>query len=107
MQSKARFTFPQFVDIVVDGYTQLAEFMDKNRAQGQSLGLDTSLVDGKGTSKKWAPYWMLCSLCHPDFRPKYILNIDHFKDDIKVNNQKCMQVFSLAQDVREMDRLSS
>merc|ERR1712001_135936 len=77
-------SFPEFIHLVVQGPVQLAEFIQENKLEGQSLGLDTGMVDGKGQSKKWDSYWRRCGLCHPHLKPHYILHFEHAVEDEKV-----------------------
>ena len=42
------------------------------------------MVDGKGISRKWAPYWHQCGLCSKGFRPHYILHFEHAQKDEEV-----------------------
>ena len=63
----------------------MADFISENKLHGESLGMDTGMVDGKGESSKWDSYWHQCGLCHPDFRPHYILDFEHAKEDQAVS----------------------
>jgi len=74
-------SFSDFVHLVVQGPKELADFISENKVSGESLGIDTGVVDGKGESAKWHSYWHQCGLCHPDFRPHYILDFAHQKED--------------------------
>merc|ERR1712004_535562 len=74
-------TFPDFVNLIVSGPKELAEYIDQNQLEGQSLGIDTGMVDAKGESAKWDSYWHQCGLCNPEFRPHYILDFAHQKED--------------------------
>ena len=86
-RTEAEWTFPQFVDILLYGYSQLSEFLEQNNMD-MSLNLDemeTGMVDGvKEPSRKWNPYWRECGVCHPDFQPKYIIHLEHYKNDLRV-----------------------
>ena len=79
-------SFPDFIYLVLEGPHELAEYIQKNRMSGESIGIDTGMVDGKGMSRKWAPFWHQCGLCHLDYRPHYILHFDHAQDDEEVKN---------------------
>ena len=77
--------FAEFLDLVIDGYTELAKFMDKNSVRGESFGMDTGMVDGKGKSKYWNTYWNYCGVCNPETRPDIIMHLDHFQEDLKAS----------------------
>jgi len=77
-------TFPDFVNLIVNGPKELAEFIDQNQLEGQSLGIDTGMVDAKGQSAKWDSYWHRCGLCNPGFKPHYILHYEHYQKDEEV-----------------------
>ena len=81
---KESVSFREFIELVVEGPRQLAEFIQENKLAGQSLGLDTGMVDGKGQSKAWDSLWHRCGLCHPNFRPHYILQFEHAAEDEQV-----------------------
>ena len=82
-------SFADFVHLVVAGPKELADFISENKLHGESLGIDTGMVDSKGESAKWDSYWHQCGICHPDFRPHYILDFEHAKEDQAVSeNQK-------------------
>jgi len=74
-------SFADFVHLVVAGPKELADFISENKLHGESLGIDTGMVDSKGESAKWDSYWHQCGICHPDFRPHYILDFEHAKED--------------------------
>ena len=75
------------MDILLYGYSQLSEFLEQNNMD-MSLDLsqmETGMVDGvKEPSNKWNPYWRECGVCHPDFQPKYIIHLEHYKNDLRV-----------------------
>lgn len=52
------------------------------------------MIDGKGLSNAWNPYWKQCGICHPDLMPQYILHMSHFKEDAKVTNYNFKQNLS-------------
>ena len=79
-------TFPDFVQLIVNGPKELAEFIDQNQLEGQSLGIDTGMVDAKGQSAKWDSYWHRCGLCNPGFKPHYILHFEHYPQDEEVSD---------------------
>ena len=81
-------TFPDFVNLIVNGPKELAEFIDQNQLEGQSLGIDTGMVDAKGQSAKWDSYWHRCGLCNPGFKPHYILHYEHYQKDEEVRMQR-------------------
>ena len=54
------------------------------QVEGESLGIDTGMVDGEGQSRNWKPFWKHCGLCHPLFQPHFILHMDHIEEDKKV-----------------------
>jgi len=74
-------TFADFVHLVVQGPKELADFISENKISGESLGIDTGMVDGKGESAKWDSYWHQCGLCNSEFRPHYILDFAHQNED--------------------------
>ena len=84
-ESEEGMSFPDFIYVVLHGPVELAEYIQQNKLEGQSLGIDTGMVDGKGMSRAWAPYWHQCGLCNLQFRPHYILHFDHARDDSEVN----------------------
>lgn len=88
-------SFPDFVHLVVHGPTELAEFIMENQLEGQSLGIDTGMVDAKGESAKWDSYWHQCGLCHKDFKPHYVLHFDHPEEDEKVRKFYTLLSFAL------------
>jgi hypothetical protein len=78
-------TFPEFIDIVLNGFQEYADFLEENDiTPGQSSVIDTGMIDGDGTSMAWDPIWRQCAVCNPDFMPHYILHLDHFKEDSAV-----------------------
>ena len=81
-------TFPEFVDVVLGGHIEFAEFLEENEMTGESVAVDTGMIDGEGVSKAWNPAWRQCGVCHPDFQPHYILHMDHMKEDSKVEYEK-------------------
>ena len=81
-------TFPDFVNLIVNGPKELAEYIDQNQLEGQSLGIDTGMVDAKGQSAKWDSYWHRCGLCNPGFKPHYILHYEHYQQDEEVRTKK-------------------
>ena len=84
-ESEEGMSFPDFIYVVLHGPIELAEYIQQNNLEGQSLSIDTGMVDGKGMSRAWAPYWHQCGLCNLQFRPHYILHFDHARDDSEVN----------------------
>ena len=57
--------------------------------QGQSLGIDTGMVDGLGLSFNWNPYWATCAVCHPHARPDLVLFADNgMEKDLKVSQNQ-------------------
>merc|ERR1739844_860707 len=83
-ESEEGMSFPDFIYVVLHGPVELAEYIQQNKLEGRSLGIDTGMVDGKGMSRAWAPYWHQCGLCNLQFRPHYILHFDHARDDSEV-----------------------
>jgi len=83
-ESEEGMSFENFIYVILHGPVELAEYIQQNHLEGQSLGIDTGMVDGKGMSRAWAPYWQQCGLCNLKFRPHYILHFDHAKDDQEV-----------------------
>ena len=84
-QMAAQAEFEEFVDLVLDGYTELAAVMDEAALKGQSMGgINGGMVDGTGKSKAWDTYWRICGVCHPSARPTYIMHLDTLNEDFKV-----------------------
>ena len=83
-ESEESMSFPDFIYVVLHGPVELAEYIQQNKLDGQSLSIDTGMVDGKGMSRAWAPYWHQCGLCNLQFRPHYILHFDHAREDSEV-----------------------
>ncbi|TRY70004.1 hypothetical protein TCAL_07330 [Tigriopus californicus] len=77
-------TFQDFVDIILRGPMEYAEFLEENNLHGQSVAIDTGMIDGLGDSAAWDPYWKQCGVCNPLNQPHYILHLDHIKEDSKV-----------------------
>lgn len=77
-------SFNDFIQLVVEGPIELSKFLEENQVEGESLGIDTGMVDGEGQSKHWKPYWKHCGICHPLFQPHFILHMDHVEEDKKV-----------------------
>ena len=80
--------FVDFVDIIIFGSDEYNKFIEKHSKDGISLSLDTGMIDGKGQSNAWNPYWKQCGLCHPHFQPNYILDLTHIKEDVQVTHSK-------------------
>ena len=85
-------SFPDFIELVVNGAKQLAEFTMEN-GDG-SMGFDTGVIDGEGQSKAWNSYWKECGICHKDYQPDYILHMETFEDDIRVRGRQWGLVIS-------------
>lgn len=83
-QMPAELSFSYFLEIVTDGYLELAKYFDDNNLDGESVALNTGMVDGKGKSKAWQTYWNLCAVCNPIARPDYIMHMDTLNEDMKV-----------------------
>lgn len=74
-------SFQDFVDIILRGPIEYAEFLEENNLHGQSVAIDTGMIDGLGDSAAWDPYWKQCGVCNPLNQPHYILHLDHIKED--------------------------
>ena len=62
--------------------------------QGQSLGIDTGMVDGLGLSFNWNPYWATCAVCHPNARPDLVLFADNgMEKDLKVSQNDFLRIY--------------
>ena len=83
-------SFPDFVDLVVYGAREYQEFLEENGVAGESMAVDTGMIDGKGRSRAWSPYWKACGVCSPAHMPQFILHMDHFTEDAKVRIYKYM-----------------
>ena len=92
-------SFADFVHLVVQGPKELADFISENKLHGESLGIDTGMVDSKGESAKRDSYWHQCGLCHPDFRPHYILDFEHAKEDQAVSEPELIFISLNSSDV--------
>ena len=82
-----KYTFPEFVDIVLYGYAELSRFFEQNNLDMSTPidQMETGMVDGeKEPSIKWNSYWNHCGVCHSDFQPKYIIHLEHLKEDLRV-----------------------
>ena len=83
----AQYTFPQFIDIVLYGFSELSRFFEQNNLDLNTAldQMDTGMVDGeKGLSLRWNSYWKHCGVCHPDFQPEIIMHMEHLREDMKV-----------------------
>lgn len=76
-------SFPDFVDLLLNGPLEYAEFLEENGMEGTSAAIDTGLIDGLGVSNAWNPYWKQCGVCNPDMQPHYILHLDHYQQDLQ------------------------
>ena len=86
-RKEQEYTFSEFIDIVVHGYSQLSRFFEQNNLDMSTNieEMDTGMVDGeKGQSLKWNSYWRHCGVCHYDFQPQYILHLEHLREDMRV-----------------------
>lgn len=72
-----------FIYIVLNGPVEYAEFLEQHEMESGSVAIDTGMIDGKGASKSWAPYWMQCGVCNPLSMPDFVLHLDHIKEDTK------------------------
>lgn len=89
-----KYTFPEFVEIVLYGYAELSEFFEQNNLDMTTPTdqMDTGMVDGdKEPSIKWNSYWRHCGVCHKDFQPKYILHLEHLKQDLRAVYEDWME----------------
>lgn len=107
-RNDAAYTFSQFVEIVLHGYSQLSEFLEQNNMDmGTDLsGFETGMVDGeKDPSRKWNSYWRECGVCHPDFQPQYIIHLENYRKDLRVIYEDWMepQYWTKTQ-IQEMER---
>ena len=76
--------FLDFVYLLLEGPLEFANILEENDVVGESVALDTGLLDGLGTSVAWNPYWRQCGVCNPFLTPHYILHMDHYKEDAEV-----------------------
>merc|ERR1711981_868775 len=87
------------MNIVINGYYELEEYLAKQNMKGQSAGIDTGMIDGvSGISRKWNSYWRTCGVCHFHFKPDYILHTEHFQVDIKVLTDVLMEQHNLPEE---------
>ena len=81
-------SFPDFVDVLLNGHVDYANFLEENHLDGESVAVNTGMIDGEtGLSQSWNSYWRHCGLCNPDFSPQYILHLSHFKKDAQVRTK--------------------
>ena len=66
-KSQLKFTFAEFVRFLVNG----------------SQEFDLGVVNHKGLSYHWAPFWKECSLCDKQTRPEFILRLESFSQDLE------------------------
>ena len=86
--AQANATFPEFIELVVYGYSELSKFFEANNLDMSSPTehMDTGMVDGdQGLSRKWNSYWRTCGICHPHSTPDYIIHMEHLKEDFRVD----------------------
>ena len=88
VEIKAKISFKDWMHIVINGYHELQVYLDKENMLGKSAGLETGMIDGtSGMSRKWNSYWRTCGVCHLHYKPDYVLHMEHFQEDMKVNIQ--------------------
>ena len=63
-----KFTFGQFVRFIVNG--------------SREFGRD--VLDHRGLSYHWAPYWSECNLCNPEAAPHTVLHMETFVEDLRL-----------------------
>ena len=68
IQSDLRFTFQEFVRFIVNGTIDFAN--------------DKYVLNHKGLSYHWAPYWKECNVCSPTTMPQFIIHLDSLKEDL-------------------------
>ena len=86
-RTEASYTFSDFADIVVLGFSELSRFLEQNNVPlTTNFGeMETGMVDGeKEPSLKWNPLWRHCGVCHTDFQPEYIIHLEHYREDLRV-----------------------
>lgn len=107
-QKEQSYTFPEFADIVINGYSQLSRFFEQNNLDMSTNldEMDTGMVDGqKGFSLKWNSYWRHCGVCHYDFQPQFILHLEHLREDLRVIYEKWMEPkYWTKQEITGMER---
>ena len=65
-----RFTFGEFVRFIVNGSIEFAD--------------DSYVLNHRGLSYHWAPYWSECELCSEITSPHFIIHLETFKQDLKL-----------------------
>merc|ERR1712080_427431 len=59
------------------------------------------MIDGvSGLSKNWNSYWRTCGVCRLNFKPDYILHMEHIQEDVKVLADVLMEQHSLPEEQR-------
>lgn len=66
-KSQLKFTFSQFVRFIING----------------TLEFEPEVLNHKGLSYHWAPYWQECSLCSSLTQPDIIIHMESFSEDLK------------------------
>ena len=67
-QTYLRFTFPEFVRFIVNGSIEFAN--------------DRYVINHRGLSYHWAPYWKECEVCSSMTMPHFIIHLDTLKEDL-------------------------
>lgn len=67
-QRHLRFTFPEFVRFIVNGSIEFAK--------------DKYVINHKGLSYHWSPYWKECEVCSNITMPHFIIHLDTLKQDL-------------------------
>lgn len=66
-KSQLKFTFSQFVRFIING----------------TVEFEPEILNHKGLSYHWAPYWQECSLCSALTQPDIIIHMESFLEDLK------------------------
>ena len=68
-QNYLRFTFGEFVRFIVNGSVEFAN--------------DNYVLNHRGLSYHWAPYWKECDSCSELTKPHFIVHLETLSDDLK------------------------
>ena len=78
-------SFKEFMNVVINGYYELEVYLSQDKKRAESTGINTGMIDGvSGISRNWNSYWKTCGVCYLNFKPDYILHMEHFQEDVKV-----------------------
>lgn len=68
LQESLRFTFKEFARFIVNGSLEFAH--------------DKYVINHRGLSYHWAPYWKECNVCSETTLPHFIIHLDTLKEDL-------------------------